>query len=123
MPLHPRTKKIVQNLDIRIENITIIKPIGYLEMIYLIVNSEIVITDSGGLQKEAFFFQKPCVTLRDETEWNELLKYKFNVLVGANREKILYAYNNFLFATNFDKDLYGGGKASKKIVQELLNDK
>jgi len=78
-------------------------------------------TDSGGLQKEAFFFEKPCITLRDETEWVELIENGFNVLVGADREKILEEYRSFKFSTDFSLDLYGGGKASEKIVQELLS--
>ena len=120
LPLHPRTKKIIQNLGIITKNITIIEPVGYLEMVWLIDNSEMVITDSGGLQKEAFFFKKPCITLRDETEWIELIENKFNVLAGADKEKILDVYKNFKFNSNFDIDLYGGGKASEKIIKEVI---
>jgi len=121
LPLHPRTKKIIQNLNINLQNITIIEPVGYLEMVWLLDNSDMVITDSGGLQKEAFFFKKPCITLRDETEWIELIENKFNVLARANKEKILDLYKNFEFNKNFEIDLYGGGEASKKILEELLN--
>jgi len=121
LPLHPRTKKIIQNLNINLENITIIEPVGYLEMVWLLEHSTLVITDSGGLQKEAFFFKKPCITLRDETEWIELIENRFNVLAGANKEKILDMYKNFKFNNNFDIDLYGNGKASEKIIRELLN--
>ena len=80
-------------------------------------------TDSGGLQKEAFFFEKPCITLRDETEWVELIENGFNILVGADREKILKTYKHHLslFKTDYSVDLYGGGKASEKIIKELLN--
>jgi UDP-GlcNAc3NAcA epimerase len=80
-------------------------------------------TDSGGLQKEAFFFEKPCITLRDETEWVELIENGFNILVGANKERILDSYKNYasLFNQNYSLDLYGGGKASSIIIQELLN--
>jgi UDP-GlcNAc3NAcA epimerase len=125
LPLHPRTKKIIQNLDIDTSNLTIIDPIGYLEMVWLIDNCELVMTDSGGLQKEAYFFEKPCITLRDETEWVELVDNGFNVLVGANREKILKAYANHskLKAQNLNLTLYGNGDASKKIVEELLSDR
>ena len=120
LPLHPRTKKIIQSLGLKLKNITIIEPVGYLEMVWLIDNSDMVITDSGGLQKEAFFFKKPCITLRDETEWIELIENKFNVLAGANKEKILDLYKNFKFNNDFEIDLYGGGKASKRIIVELL---
>ncbi len=119
LPLHPRTKKILEKNNIK-TNFTIIDPVGYLEMIWLIDNCDLVMTDSGGLQKEAFFFKKPCITLRDETEWVELIENRFNVLVGADKDKILHAYNNYIFSDKFDINLYGGGKASKNIVVELL---
>ena len=120
LPLHPRTKAILEKNSIE-TNFTIIDPVGYLEMVYLIKNSKLIMTDSGGLQKEAFFFEKPCITLRDETEWVELIENGFNVLVGADREKILEEYRSFDFSTDFSLDLYGGGKASEKIVEELLS--
>jgi UDP-GlcNAc3NAcA epimerase len=126
LPLHPRTKKIIQNLNINLQNITIIEPVGYLEMVWLLDNSDMVITDSGGLQKEAFFFKKPCITLRDETEWVELVEIGVNKLVGANKEKIIKTCNQFtnnksLITNNYLLNLYGGGEASKKILEELLN--
>lgn len=122
LPLHPRTRNILNKRKQKYStNITIIEPVGYLEMIYLIENSKLVITDSGGLQKEAFFFKKPCITLRDETEWVELIEHKFNVLAGAEKIRILNSYNSFEFNTNFNINLYGGGKASQKIIETLLN--
>jgi UDP-GlcNAc3NAcA epimerase len=122
LPLHPRTKKIVEKLHIDTANLTLIDPVGYLEMVWLIDNCSLVMTDSGGLQKEAYFFKKPCITLRDETEWVELVENGFNVLVGADKMKILDAYKNFEFSDAFNVDLYGNGKASHYIVQELLKD-
>jgi UDP-GlcNAc3NAcA epimerase len=77
-------------------------------------------TDSGGLQKEAYFFEKQCITLRDETEWVELVENGFNTLLGANREKILTAFNESSSFRAKELDLYGGGKASEKIIKELL---
>jgi len=121
LPLHPRTQKIVEKLNISTDNLTIIEPIGYLEMVWLIDNCELVMTDSGGLQKEAFFFGKPCITLRDETEWVELVENGFNVLVGADGKKILESYRNQVFNDDFDIDLYGRGKASRAIMSELIN--
>lgn len=120
LPLHPRTKKIIEENNIELE-FTIIEPVGYLQMVWLIDNSSLVMTDSGGLQKEAFFFKKPCITLRDETEWVELVKNRFNILVGANKEKILETYNNkeTLFSSDYSIDLYGGGNASKRIIEKL----
>ena len=77
-------------------------------------------TDSGGLQKEAYFFQKHCITLRDETEWIELVKNNFNILVGASKVKIINAVNNISnMNQNFDIELYGNGNASEKIIKEL----
>jgi len=110
--LHPRTKKIIQNLNIKLENITIIELVGYLEMVCLIDN--MTITNSGGLQKEAFFFRKLCIILRDEIEWIELVENQFNLFVGANKKK-------FEFNNNFNVNLYGVGKASEKIIKVLLS--
>jgi UDP-GlcNAc3NAcA epimerase len=122
LPLHPRTKKILEESDIDIKKLTIIDPVGYLEMVWLIDNCSLVMTDSGGLQKEAYFFQKPCITLRDETEWVELVNNGYNTLVGADKSKIIEAYKNHskFNIENSKLDLYGGGKASEKIIKELL---
>ena len=121
LPLHPRTKKILQNLNINTINLTIIEPVGYLEMTWLIDNCFFVMTDSGGLQKEAFFFKKQCITLRDETEWVELVKCKANILVGANKDKILTAFSTIktFNENNLELNLYGNGKASEIIVNML----
>lgn len=124
LPLHPRTKKILENLKLNIENLTIIDPIGYLEMVWLINNCSLIMTDSGGLQKEAYFFEKSCITLRDETEWIELVECGANILVGADKEKILEAYKNTLVFNkeNSKLNLYGGGKACKRIIEVLINE-
>lgn len=122
LPLHPRTKKIISGKNINIaNNINIIEPVGYLEMVWLLKNCSIVMTDSGGLQKEAFFFKKPCITLRDETEWVELVSNGFNIIAGADRDIILEAYNNMKFNQNFEINLYGEGKASENIINEIEN--
>jgi UDP-GlcNAc3NAcA epimerase len=122
LPLHPRTKKIIEDLEIETKRLTIIEPVGYLEMVWLIDNCFLIMTDSGGLQKEAFFFEKPCITLRDETEWIELIDNGFNILTGANRDKILSTYRDqeYKFKSNFNMKLYGDGTTSQKIVLELL---
>ena len=123
LPLHPRTKKIIENLKINTQNLTLIDPVGYLEMVWLIDNCSLVMTDSGGLQKEAYFFEKQCITLRDETEWVELIECGANRLVGANREKILEAYSQHskFNTANSSLNLYGGGKASENIVKALMS--
>jgi len=120
LPLHPRTKKILQELSVDISKLTIIDPVGYLEMVWLIDNCSLVMTDSGGLQKEAYFFEKQCITLRDETEWVELVENGFNTLVGADKDKILSAFNGTNTFIAKELNLYGGGKASEKIIKELL---
>ena len=122
LPLHPRTKKIINELDVDISFLTIIDPIGYLEMVWLIDNCELVMTDSGGLQKEAYFFKKQCITLRDETEWVELVNGGFNTLVGASREKIIDAFTTCksFSSTSEELNLYGKN-ASSLIIQELLS--
>lgn len=122
LPLHPRTKKILANLNLDISNLTIIEPVGYLQMVWLIDNSKLIMTDSGGLQKEAYFFKKPCITLRDETEWIELIECGANTLAGANKDTILSVYNNLNFnEICFSNNLYGDGNASENIVKELIN--
>jgi UDP-GlcNAc3NAcA epimerase len=121
LPIHPRTKKAIVKTKMK-ANFTLVEPVGYLEMIYLLKNCSLVMTDSGGLQKEAFFFQKPCVTLREETEWLELVEGGFNLLAGSNPAKIYKCYKTMRNKKfDFKKNLYGKGKASKHIVKELLN--
>lgn len=122
LPLHPRTKKIIEKLGLSTERLTILDPVGYLEMVWLIDNSDLVMTDSGGLQKEAYFFEKQCITLRDETEWVELVKCGVNVLAGSKKEKILSVYKNNLLLDEekFGKEFYGDGSASKRIIKEML---
>jgi UDP-GlcNAc3NAcA epimerase len=121
LPLHPRTKAKLLSHDLKL-NVILIDPVGYFDMIELIKNSSLVMTDSGGLQKEAFFFKKNCVTMRDQTEWVELLKAKVNVLVGADKSKIINEAKIMLDKkSDFNIDLYGNGLACKNIVDFLLN--
>lgn len=124
IPVHPNTRRIIKklHLDEDVDNLIFIDPVSYFEMIYLLKNCKVVMTDSGGLQKEAFFFGKQCITMRDETEWVELVEHGFNVIVGANKEKIINEFNNSLSADpQFNMDLYGTGDAANKIVHELVN--
>jgi len=123
LPLHPRTRKKLKALGINPKHITITEPVSYLEMLWLLTHTQMVLTDSGGLQKEAFFFKKPCITLRDETEWVELVENGFNVVVGSDKEKIIDTFKNHRFNQNYEIDLYGKGDSAKKIVDELLKDK
>ncbi len=121
LPLHPRTKKILEQGDYDISNLTITDPVGYLNMVWLIDHCDLVMTDSGGLQKEAFFFEKPCITLRDETEWVELVENNFNLLVGANKEIIIAASKRHVFSRDFNVDLYGNGLASAKVIEAFVD--
>ena len=119
LPLHPRTKAKLKDLGMSIpKNIQMIDPVGYLEMVWLEANCRCVATDSGGVQKEAYFHQKPCITLRDETEWVELIETKWNVLVGANKEKICQQLLlNDCQLTQIE--LYGSGNSGSDIVKSV----
>ena len=120
VPLHPRTRKIIahQNLNCSFK---IIDPVGYFDMLELIKHSALIMTDSGGLQKEAFFFQKYCVTMRDETEWVELVEKGYNKLAGADREKILQLATEMIDRKQiFKHNFYGDGSAAQQIVNEIL---
>ena len=123
LPLHPRTKSYIEKYDIVVgDAVYCIDPVGYVEMLYLLTNCSLVLTDSGGLQKEAYFFKKYCLTLRDETEWVELIENGFNQLVGADFNAIMAAFNNVSTQNpDFSLDLYGNGEASAIIVKNLLD--
>ncbi|MWQ79667.1 UDP-N-acetylglucosamine 2-epimerase (non-hydrolyzing) [Glaesserella parasuis] len=119
LPLHPRTQKVINNLGLKL-NVILIEPVGYLEMIWLLKHCDLVLSDSGGVQKEAFFFRKPCVTMRDQTEWVELIENGVNVLAGADTEKIIHLTQVMLGKIITDPhQLYGGGGASQKIAEIL----
>lgn len=124
LPLHPRTRKTMAANNIVLKNVCVIEPVGYFDILYLLKNSVGVLTDSGGMQKEAYFFAKPCFTLRDETEWVELVDCGANILVGADYDKIIATVKNYKYdAYLFEKLLYGDGKAGEKIVDLLLKDR
>ena len=119
LPLHPRTRKIIQGLKLKTSNLKLqlVEPVGYLEMVYLLERCTLVMTDSGGLQKESYFFGKPCVTLRDETEWVELVEHGCNSVVGADTERIYSYYKEMMMKQiDFNLNLYGEGEAGRKIV-------
>ncbi|MFW6219199.1 MAG: non-hydrolyzing UDP-N-acetylglucosamine 2-epimerase [Bacteroidota bacterium] len=116
LPLHPRTKQYIEKYSLNPEFL-LIEPVGYLDMIMLISNSSLVITDSGGLQKEAYFFKKYCITVRDETEWIELVENRVNFLSGADKEKIVSLFQELRNKDGFHSlaNLYGDGSASELI--------
>lgn len=123
LPLHPRTKKFIEEYNLHIgNNIQIIDPVGYLDMISLQENSQKIVTDSGGVQKEAYFLKKPCITMRDETEWVETVENGWNVIVGSNTNKILDALDNFN-PTGTPASAFGNGDSSSiitNIITEYL---
>lgn len=117
LPLHPRTLKYVKEYGIEVsENISIIEPIGYLDMVRLESAAKKILTDSGGVQKEAFFLGIPCITLRDETEWVETIENGWNILVGADTAKIQDAVLNFNPTEN-RIDYFGNGTSVKQMVE------
>lgn len=116
LPLHPRTKKILQKENISL-SFNPVSPVGYFDMIELLKHCAFVITDSGGLQKEAFFFEKQCLVTRDETEWTELVNLGFNFLVGANKKHILQKANEIKNnKPEFSQKPYGEGNAAERIA-------
>ena len=130
LPLHPRTKGKLSatGYDTNNSHILFIEPVGYLEMVWMLKHCRLVMTDSGGLQKEAYFFDKYCITLRDETEWDEtewveLVKYGYNFLAGDDKGKIISLYNHISDKNNIEQKtpLYGNGNAGDLIVETLRN--
>lgn len=123
LPLHPRTRQVMDKLNISVDNqkVVLIEPVGYLEMVWLLTHSSMVMTDSGGLQKEAYFFDNVCITIRDETEWVELVEHGFNMTCKAEKQGIVKAFHQSMQKKpDFSLELYGGGKASANIVNELI---
>ena len=132
IPLHPRTKKLldvnlssdIYNELINNERIHIIPPASFLEMIKLEKNANIVLTDSGGVQKEAFFFKKPCIIIRSETEWKEIVECGAAIIADANEDNIVNGYYHFKeHKISEYPELFGDGKAAEFICNELINNK
>lgn len=118
--VHPRTKALLERENIN-PKFTLLDPVGYFDMMQLLAHCKLVITDSGGLQKEAFFMKKPCVTVRDETEWVELVEYGYNIIAGNSPERIISSYETMVNKNiNFSHKFYGDGNASEAIVTEIL---
>lgn len=121
LPLHPRTAKVLAANNIDTSKLTIIPPASYLETLSLEKHAKLVLTDSGGIQKEAFFLERPCVILRDETEWVEIVDNGAGILAGASCEKILEAYSELMGKKVQFPRLFGDGKAMKVILEEIIN--
>lgn len=128
LPLHPRTRKLlpqklsVSNYNKLIEsrNILIIPPVSFFEIIVLEKYSKLIMTDSGGLQKEAYFFEKPCLILRPETEWVEITEQKAGIITDANKELILKSFDEFINVEPNFPPVFGNGKSAEFILENML---
>jgi UDP-N-acetylglucosamine 2-epimerase len=124
-PVHPRTRKKIAEIEDRfphdLKNIKMIEPVGYLDMLILEENARMILTDSGGMQKEAYFFGVPCITLRPETEWLETVETGWNVVVGADISAITEGYQQaFNSPPTKRPNLYGDGRASVEVVRRMV---
>lgn len=119
LPAHPRTRKAIEAANVVVSNnVRVIEPVGYLDMLQLERHARMILTDSGGIQKEAYFFGVPCVTLREETEWVETVDAGWNVLVGAHEERILEAVRDSRRSATHP-ELFGDGRAAESFMRLL----
>ncbi|MBN1874330.1 MAG: UDP-N-acetylglucosamine 2-epimerase (non-hydrolyzing), partial [Anaerolineae bacterium] len=121
-PVHPRTRARIESLNLKskIKNLKSIEPVGYLDMVRLEQAARMILTDSGGIQKEAYWLGVPCVTLRDETEWVETIETGWNVLVGADKKRIVKAVREFV-PPEARSALYGDGATASQIVAGMYS--
>lgn len=122
-PAHPRTHKFLRQTGLlskleKSKNILLTEPLSYFDFLILQKHAKKILTDSGGVQKEAYFFKVPCITLRDETEWIETVETGWNIIVGADKDKIISAMEGFQ-PTGRQKNLFGDGNSAKQIVECL----
>jgi len=117
-PVHPRTRKRLSDMGLAVPAVTMIAPVSYLEMLLLEGRARFILTDSGGVQKEAYFLKVPCITLRDETEWEETLENDCNVLTGSDQAKILAAAS--AHKSGPWTTVYGDGKAGAAMLSALV---
>lgn len=122
LPLHPRTKKRIEDLSLRIADFSlkVIAPASFFEIIRLEKNAAVVMTDSGGVQKEAFFYGTPCVILRPETEWVEIVDAGAGIIANADYARIMDAYTQLVNKPVQFPALFGDGHASEKILSEII---
>ncbi|MGD9035581.1 MAG: UDP-N-acetylglucosamine 2-epimerase (non-hydrolyzing) [Syntrophobacterales bacterium] len=126
-PVHPRTSKKIAALESEVShglvpgNVKMIEPVGYLDMLVLEENARLILTDSGGMQKEAYFFGVPCITLRPETEWVETVESGWNVVAGADTSAVVQGYQQAINSPPTNRPhLYGDGRAAEYIVERIL---
>jgi len=123
-PVHPRTRNFLDEyglLDKMPGNIIMTEPIGYLDMLHLMHHADMILTDSGGIQKEAYILGVPCTTLRENTEWVETLEGGWNVLVGATKRKIIAAVKRSALNLPAQQGVFGNGNAAEKIMKHIAN--
>lgn len=119
-PVHPRTKKLLKEYNLYdklASSVKLIEPVGFLDFIKLMNNTKMILTDSGGIQKEAYILKVPCITLRENTEWIETVEDGWNVLVGADKSRIVNMANDFVPSLDMHKDRFGIGSSSVKIAK------
>lgn len=124
LPLHPRTRKLVSDyaLDGLLSGMIVVEPLSFIDMVALEQAARVILTDSGGVQKEAYFYGVPCITMRDETEWVETVSSGWNTLVGACRSRIEQAYAELdLCERDASANPYGNGDASRIVVDSILS--
>jgi UDP-GlcNAc3NAcA epimerase len=122
LPIHPRTREKIREYGLvgALGSVTVIEPVSYLDMVALERHAEVIVTDSGGVQKEAFFYRVPCVTAREETEWVETVSAGWNTLVGSDSAKMIEAVNRHAQQERLDANPYGVGDAAERILDIML---
>lgn len=126
LPLHPRTRRLIEvtGLQDSLSKLHVVEPLSYLDMVALEQAAAVIMTDSGGVQKEAYFYRVPCITLRDETEWVETVTLGWNRLTGATKDRILLAYRDVVASpppAADNNNPYGNGDASARLLQFLAS--
>lgn len=118
-PLHPRTRKLIElhKLTGFLSELIVTEPLAFLDMVAVVQSAKVILTDSGGVQKEAFYYGVPCVTMRDETEWVETIRLGGNTLAGASKSRIVEVALNSTYPSSNDEVPYGDGSASKQILE------
>lgn len=121
LPLHPRTKKVIEGQSINTGNIRVVEPVGYIEFLKLIMDASLILTDSGGIQEESCILGVPCVTLRENTERPETIEVGANILAGYEPEKIVKSVKIMLNKEMKWENPFGDGKASERIIEHLVH--
>jgi UDP-GlcNAc3NAcA epimerase len=124
LPMHPRTKKLIDTYALAhlIARLIVTEPLAFLDMVALEQSAKMIFTDSGGVQKEAFFYKVPCITMRSETEWVETVDLGWNKLAGANKQDIVNTFKSYMnsMPKSVESSPYGIGNAAEKIINQIL---